>query len=121
MKKTTTKKTPTKRQQRVSKKIEQNSYLDLTDLKDLAFEADRFHALKVLMEQEGGQVLCDTLISDVVAAMNVLVGHYPSMDRDQLVSMIARMEASLNMTRALYRAADNLEAVDADLEEALRE
>jgi hypothetical protein len=82
-------------------------------------DADRYHGLKVLSESEGGKVLTDTLIKDVMFCIGRLE-NYDKMERDEMVSIIARMTTTLNTARAIARAADNLEYVDMSLDEALR-
>jgi hypothetical protein len=109
----------TTRQKKVQGATENNQYLSLTDLEEVAKDADRYHALKVLHDSEGGQVLIDTLISDVVLGVNQLES-YKDMSRDELVSVAARITTCLNTARALSRAAENLEYADEELEDRLR-
>ena len=113
---------PTKKNQRlekVQKATKDNSYLELTELQEIANEADKFHALKTLLDQEGGQIILKHHIDSVVRGVDGLA-NYRHMDRDQLVSVAAMITTNLEMARALTRAAKNLEMADEALEEALR-
>lgn len=83
-------------------------------------DADRYHSLKNIFDQPDGQILVDTLIEDSVGAVNLLESNYQAMSRDELVNVIARLSASLNLARALSRASENLADVDQALDEALR-
>ena len=116
-KKTAQKKSPWLKELDQAKKA--NPYFDQTLLHEMVEDANNYHSLKVLCETEGGQVLVDTLIKDVVASISKLE-NYDSMTRDQIIAVIARMVTSLNTARALTRAAENLEYVDEALDEALR-
>lgn len=82
-------------------------------------DADNYHALKVLADTEGGQILINTHIKDVVHCVNRLE-RYHEMERDEIVSILAQMTSGLNTARALSRAAKNLSYVDEQLDEALR-
>lgn len=97
-----------------------NPYFQNVALDEMVDDADRYHALKVLSDTEGGQILVDTHIKVVVSAINRLE-RYHTMERDELVSICAEMAAALNTARSLSRAAENLSYVDDALEEALRE
>ena len=116
MKNTSTKKSRT---EKVEKAIKTNPYYDLTQIREAAEDADKYHALKTVFDQEGGQVLVDTLIAEVTHCVDLL-DNYADMNRDQIVSIVAAMVAAKNLARSLTRAEENLTYADELLDEALR-
>lgn len=114
----TTKKS--QRVEKVKKATKGNPYFELTEVYAIAEDADKFHALKTLLDQEGGQILLNHHIEAVKRGVEGL-SSYQHLDRDQLVSIAALITTNLDMARALSRAAGNLEMADEALDDALRE
>lgn len=112
-------KTQPRRLQRVQKATESNPYLDYTELKEIAEDAEKYHALKVMMQSDGGQVLIESLVQDIVMGLNQLES-YSSLSRDEMVSIIARISSSRHLIQALQNADENLKDADEALEDALR-
>lgn len=96
-----------------------NRFYELTDLYEIAAEADRFHALKTIVEQEGGQVLLEHYLKNVVACIDMLKA-YADLPHEKLIAICASLTVNLESARALARAGDNLALADEALEEALR-
>lgn len=111
------KKTP--RRVKVEKAAKDNQYYELTDLYEIAGEADKFHALKTILDQEGGQVLLEHYIKSAVAGVDALA-QYETLSYERLISICALIHSNLQSARALSRAADNLSMADEALEEALQ-
>lgn len=110
----------TQRVERVRKATKNNPYAELTEVYEIAGEADKFHALKVILEQEGGQILLKHYIESAVRGIDGL-SQYQSLTHPELVALCALITTNLQSARALTRAADNLSMADEALEEALRE
>lgn len=104
----------------MEKLTKNNQYYNLTELKEIAEDADKFHALKTVFDQEGGKVLVEALITNVINGVDRL-SSYADMSRDELVSLAAQITISLNTARALTRAEENMSLADEQLQEALGE
>lgn len=100
------------------KRIPKNKQTDA--ITAIVEDADKYQSLKAIFDQDGGKLLVDALIQDVVGSIGKLE-NYPSMTRDELVAVIARLSTSLNMARTLTRAEKNSSLADEALEDALRE
>lgn len=113
------KNTKQSRQEKLEKATNHNPYYEQTELFEAAKDADNYHALKSVFDQEGGQLLVKALIDDVVMGLNQL-DNYSTMSRDELVSVIARISHARGLANALTNASSNLAAADELLEEALQ-
>lgn len=91
------------------------------EVASLAEQADQLHKIKALADTDGGKELIKLLLTDVVGSVNRLIGLYRTATRDELVSTIAEMSAHLNTARLLINSKDNLEFLDSELEDMLRE
>lgn len=112
--------TKSQRTKKVEKVAKGNPYFEQTELFDLAKEADQFHALKTLAEQEGGQLLLKHYITSAVAGIDKLA-QFGSLSHAELIAVCAHISVNLDAARSLARAAENLALADEALEEALRE
>lgn len=111
---------PKKRTARKTTKLPEHLSEDVRlSLEDTLNDADKYHALKTIFDQDGGQILVDSLIDDVVSSIERLE-NYAELSRDQMVSLVARMTTSLNLARALTRAEENHRLADEALKDALR-
>lgn len=97
-----------------------NRYFEQTEAYEIAAEADKFHSLKTLLDQEGGRILLDHYIKKTVGGVDQLSG-YADMPHEKLIALCAFITTNLESARALARAGDNLAMADEALEEALRE
>ena len=82
-------------------------------------DIDRYNALKAILAQDGGKLLVNTLLKDVVHGLDSL-SQYHKMNRDELVSLAARITVSLSIVRSLTRSEDQQELATELLEEQLR-
>jgi hypothetical protein len=107
---------------RVTKiKEEAPELLSNPDIYNLAEQADQLHSLKTLADTDGGKDLINLLIKDVVYAVHKLCGKYKIATHTELIATIADMHAHLTTAQLLLRSKDNLEIVDSELDEMLRE
>lgn len=109
------------RTQKVAAELKDNSHLDKDVLFEIAEDADQYHALKVLLDQEGGSLLVDNLLADVLASVEQLAGSYQTLTLQQFIGFSARISSSLGTARSITRAAENLKGADELLTERLRE
>lgn len=91
------------------------------DITELAAEGDKLHDIKVLAQSDGGKTLVKLLSRDVIFSIQKLTGMYRTATRDEMVSVLASIEAQFNVARLLMTADETLKYLDAELEEALRE
>lgn len=89
-------------------------------VKDIANDADNYHALKTVLDMQGGKALVDALIATAVSNVNRFTANYAELTRDDMVAIAATIEVNLEMARTLTRASENLENADEALAEALR-
>ena len=111
----------TTRKTKLEKAVVNNPYINYEALEGLAEDADKLHDLKTVFDMEGGKVLVDALISDVVNAVSKLSSNYSELTRDQLVSVAAHISVNLALARTLTRSTENLKYADEALKEALSE
>lgn len=108
------------RSKRVSKALKENPNYDEGLLNEIADDADKYHALKTVMDQEGGEILVDSLITDVARYVDRLASSHAELTLSEFISLSARIEVSLGMARSLTRAGKNLEGADEALKASLR-
>lgn len=94
-------KKPTKR---ITKKAIQES--NNPALLEAMEDADRLHALKVVLDQEGGRMLVDAMMTDAIATINKLIGGYRDSDvtETQLRAWCAQLDINLSTVRTLKSA-----------------
>ena len=73
--------------------------------------------LKALYDTDGGKLLVDTLMAQVVNMINQLSSGYKHMTLEEFISTSADLSTKLNMVRSLTKAKKNQEV----LEELLKE
>lgn len=61
-------------------------------------------ALKVLYDSEGGKVLVDAFVDDIINRINILSMQYKDLSHMELVSHCAAIGEKLHVVRALVRA-----------------
>jgi hypothetical protein len=88
---------------------------------EMAEQADHLHKLKTLADSDNGKELVRILLQDVVNSVHQLGGMYITASHAELVNHIARMNAHLSTARLLVNSAENLEFIDSELAEMLRE
>lgn len=82
---------------------------------------DQYHALKVLADSEGGEILIEQLTKEIVQVVDTLAGGYRDMSLQEFIAHAARISTNLNMVRSLSRAAENYEGALDTLENMLRQ
>lgn len=88
---------------------------------ETAVEADRLQELSVLAKTPEGRSLIKLLLEDYRFKAQQLHGMYRTASRDELVSVIAGMEAVWDTAKLLSTAESLLEFLDSELDDALTE
>ena len=83
-------------------------------------DVDDFAALAAVAKTDGGKILVQTLMADVVGAVERLT-NYKGKTLDELISICADLNANLSLVRTLTRAEKNKKLAQEALEEALQE
>jgi hypothetical protein len=91
------------------------------DVKDLANETDKYFALEVLSESEGGKIVINSHIKDIVNTIDTLSAKYKALTHIEMVALCADMKTKIDVVRTLTRAKKNRIALQDALEEALKE
>jgi len=88
---------------------------------ETAVEADRLQELSTLAKTPEGKSLIKLLLEDYRFKAQQLHGMYRTASRDELVSVIAGMEAVWDTAKLLSTAESLLEFLDGELDDALTE
>lgn len=83
-------------------------------------DVDDFAALAAVAKSDGGKILVQTLMTDVVGAVERLT-NYKGKTLDELISICADLNANLSLVRTLTRAEKNKKLAQEALQEALQE
>jgi hypothetical protein len=83
-------------------------------------DVDDFSALAAVAKSDGGKILVQTLMTDVVGAVERLT-NYKGKTLDELISICADLNANLSLVRTLTRAEKNKKLAQEALQEALQE
>lgn len=70
--------------------------------------------LKVLAESDGGKILIDALLQEILRAIEHISAQYSRMTLEEFISKGAELNAKLNLMRSLTKAKQNEEML-ADL------
>lgn len=100
---------------------ERPELLEDTDFSELIESADKIHSIKVAAESEGGRELISFLLMNVVNSIHVLSGRHQEATHTELVSIISRMSANIATARFLSTAKGDIENLDEQIAEMLRE
>lgn len=102
-------------------KVTPEAIKERPELEPMAKDADLYHSLEAIANQEGGKVLIKTLMDDTVDSIEALVSGYKKMSLPDMQAYCATIAANLGVIRALTRSGKNKKLVDEALEEALKE
>lgn len=91
------------------------------DFKELVESADTIHDIKVCAESNGGKALVKYLLANIVGSVHVLSAQHTQMTHLELTSVISKMSTNLATARFLTTAKGDVEALDEQIAEMLRE
>lgn len=78
--------------------------------------------IKTLYESEGGKLLADGLVQDIINKISVLSTNYGTLTHVEMIAVCASISEKLFLIRALTRADKNYKQLYSELlDEALRE
>lgn len=84
-------------------------------------EHDKFLALNLLAQSDGGKVVVAALLRDITRSIESLSSEYKTASHFDLVRHCSDLNSRLSLYRALTRAEKNLIAVDKVIKEALED
>ena len=90
------------------------------ELDEMVEESDKLHAIKVVLDQEGGKMLVDSLLTDTISSIELLTREYRTLSHADLIVNIARIEVYLSFVRTLYTARDNENQLNEYIKERLK-
>lgn len=107
---------------RVSKIKEKSpELLEDQDFAELLESADAIHDIKVAAESNGGKALIKYLLTNVVNTVHVLSGQHQTLSHTELVAIISKMSTNLATARFLTTAKGDVDELDKQIAEMLRE
>lgn len=109
----------TTRKKKLEKTAKDKPYLDYDAIAEIANDADKMHDLKAVFDMEGGKILVDALLRDVVGNVNKLSAMYGELSHSQLISLAAAISVNIELVRTLTRSTENLKNADEALKDAL--
>lgn len=91
------------------------------ELGQKADELDKAHALSVLAQTEGGKLLVEALVSDVISDISTISSRYKVLSHAELMAYCAALNANLTVMLSITRSKRNKDALQEQLEEMLKE
>lgn len=88
-------------------------------MENLKKQQKTYQSLNSLYNTDGGKVLVDSLIKDVLNSVEHLANQYKNMDVHEFQAICAEYSAKMALARTLTRAEHNLKVVDEAIEEGL--
>lgn len=83
-------------------------------------QKDKYHALKTLLDQDGGKALVASLLTDVKNCVERIATGYKVMTYEEFLSVSAELSAKLSLARELTRAEQNEKYIDQQILDALQ-
>jgi len=84
-------------------------------------DLDKFVALEILAESEGGRLVVDNLAVDIIALAEIVGSQYKTASHAELMGLCADIDNKLTILRLITRAKKNRELATEALKEALAE
>jgi hypothetical protein len=89
--------------------------------KEIKDDLSKISALEAVKNSEGGKILIESCLADVVSSVDTLCVGYTSLNHIELVAHCARLKERLDLYRVLVNAKRNKKMVLEALKEALEE
>lgn len=83
-------------------------------------DLNNYAALSAISNQEGGRLLVDGLVTDVMGGIERVTGSYKTLTHVELMAVCAGLKANLDLLRILTRASTNKDLANEALEEAIK-
>ena len=84
-------------------------------------DLDVFNALKALKQSDGGKVLVENLLKDVVNTVGVLENQYKTLSHMEMVAYCASLSEKLSLIRVITRSEQNYKDLQDLLKDTLAE
>lgn len=91
------------------------------EVNDMMDDLSKISAVKAMADSEGGQIIVQSLVSDVISAMDTLCVKYSSMSLQEFISLCADMKSKIDLARVITRSNKNKKALENMIEETLQE
>lgn len=92
---------------------------ETSEVQDMIEDSNRLHSLKVVLDQEGGRMLVEALMEDVMGALNHVTSGYKTLNHAELMAQCATLKANLDLVSTLKRASLNEKELDEWIKEQL--
>jgi hypothetical protein len=91
-----------------------------TEVEELKDELGVAISLKHLHDSEGGRILIDGLVSDIMSALDILCGGISELSHTEMIALVAKIKERIDIVRVLTSAKANKEVYEDLLTEAMR-
>lgn len=95
--------------------------IDQSQIEIIQKDLKKYTSLDAIASQEGGRLLTDSLIKDIVSIMDTLAVSYRNLKLEDFMALCATMGVNLTLLRTLTRSEKNKEGAKKALEAALKE
>lgn len=90
------------------------------DFAELVKSADKIHDLKATAESNGGKILIDFLINNIINTVYILSAQHQAMTQAEITSALSKLSANLATVRFLSTAKGDVDELDKQIAEQLR-
>lgn len=84
-------------------------------------ELEKFTAIDILSESDGGKVLIESLTKDVVACIETICSSFQTSSHIELVATSAKLKERINLLQVLKRAKKNKEFISDEIKNLIIE
>ena len=88
-------------------------------IKSIADDLDKITAISALNNMEGGKILVDSLIKDIVSSVHTLMASHKDLTLQEFVILSAEMKTKLDLAKALINSDKKKEYLNELLEQSL--
>lgn len=88
--------------------------------KEVLEDVDKYRAIAAILNQEGGKILVESIKSDILRDVDVILGLFKGPEMD-LRAAVAKLSVDLNLFRALKHAPENATLAEEALSKLLEE
>lgn len=89
------------------------------EIKEIEQDIDKYAKLESVKLSQGGKLLIESLQTDILNCINELTGKYKEISHIELIAVIARLEARLNLLKTLERSEQNKQMAKDELQRIL--
>lgn len=93
----------------------------MTKSKTIKKDVKKYTALKILSESDGGKILVDTMLKDIVSIVETLSYTIKPLKHEEYIHLAAKMSEKLSIYKSLINAPKNAKLAKEALAEALKE